>query len=139
VSQLAHVLELPSKFRLDGELWLGIQQHLYEGWGPLIGAPTEIGGLLVSLSLVAASAGRKSLLVLYGITALSYVAMMMYFFLLNDPVNKALSGWTPATLPSNWPAYRLEWEIGHALAALNDGDRPDPSSCFLAGPPRCFR
>jgi hypothetical protein len=26
-----------------------------------------------------------------------------------------------------------------ARAGLNDGDRMDPSSCFLAGPPRRFR
>ncbi|HVY13586.1 MAG TPA: hypothetical protein VHB27_00045 [Rhodopila sp.] len=118
LAPLAHVLELPNKLRLDGALWLGIQQHLYDGWGPLIGAPTEIGGLLVSVALVVTSLGRKSLFLLYGITALSYVAMILCFFLLNDPVNKALSGWTPATLPPDWPAYRLEWETGHALAAL---------------------
>jgi hypothetical protein len=34
---LAHVLELPNKLALDGELWLAVQQHLYRGWGPFLG------------------------------------------------------------------------------------------------------
>ena len=30
---IAHTLEMISKLTLDGPLWLGIQQHLYRGWG----------------------------------------------------------------------------------------------------------
>jgi hypothetical protein len=44
--------------------------------------------------------------------------MIAAFFILNDPVNAAVSRWTAATLPEDWPAYRLRWEAGHALAAL---------------------
>jgi hypothetical protein len=43
---VAHLLEMPNKLRLDGALWLAIQQHLYAGWGPLVGAPTELFALL---------------------------------------------------------------------------------------------
>ena len=42
--------------------------------------------------------------------------MVAVFFLFNAPVNEALNGWTAATLPNNWSNYRLQWEIGHALA-----------------------
>jgi hypothetical protein len=118
LAPLAHILELPNKFRLEGRLWLGVQQHLYNGWGPIIGAPTEIGGLLISLALVVASRGRKELRLFYGASALAYIAMVACFFLLNDPVNKALSGWTPETMPANWTTYRLRWETGHALAGV---------------------
>ena len=31
------------------------------------------------------------------------------------PVNEAFAGWTAATLPSDWSAYRVRWELGHAL------------------------
>lgn len=48
----AHVLELPNKLTLPGPLWLGIQQHLYRGWGPFLGAPAEIGALLTTLLLL---------------------------------------------------------------------------------------
>lgn len=118
LAPLAHVLELPNKLRLDGPLWLGVQQHLYNGWGPLIGAPTEVGGLLLSLVLVIASGGRMKLRLFYAASALAYVGMLLCFFLLNDPVNRAVSGWTPGTMPADWARYRLQWETGHALAGL---------------------
>jgi hypothetical protein len=44
--------------------------------------------------------------------------MIVVFFVFNNPVNRAVNGWTTATLPSDWPDYRLRWETGHALAAL---------------------
>jgi hypothetical protein len=44
--------------------------------------------------------------------------MIVAFFAFNAPVNEAVRGWTPTTLPSDWPTYRLRWETGHALAAL---------------------
>jgi len=37
LAPLAHVLELPNKLRLDGPLWLAVQQQLYRGWGPFLG------------------------------------------------------------------------------------------------------
>jgi hypothetical protein len=32
-------------------------------------------------------------------------------------VNAALDGWTAATLPADWAAWRNRWEIGHAAHA----------------------
>ena len=43
--------------------------------------------------------------------------MLATFFLFNAPVNAALNGWTATSLPGDWPASRLRWETGHALAA----------------------
>jgi len=34
---IAHALEMISKLTLDGPLWLGVQQHLYRGWGEILG------------------------------------------------------------------------------------------------------
>lgn len=114
----AHVLELPNKLALDGPLWLAIQQRLYRGWGPFLGAPAEIGALATTLALLvlrrrSRPAGRLTL-----IAALAYIGMIAVFFLLNAPVNNAVGGWTAATLPSDWPVYRLRWEMGHTVAAL---------------------
>ena len=47
----AHVLEMVNKLALDGPIWLAVQQQLYRGWGPLIGAPTEIAGLMLNAAL----------------------------------------------------------------------------------------
>jgi len=33
------------------------------------------------------------------------------------PVNAALSGWTAATLPADWTAWRDKWEASHAAHA----------------------
>jgi len=45
---VAHLFEMPNKLRLDGPLWLAVQQNLYCGWGPFIGA-TELGALVLSV------------------------------------------------------------------------------------------
>lgn len=116
LAPMAHVMEMPNKLRLDGPLWLAVQQHLYAGWGPFIGAPTELGGLIVSLVLATVGRGRDRFL--FGIAAAAYVGMLLCFFLLNAPVNAAVDGWTPATLPADWTRHRWRWETGHALAAL---------------------
>jgi hypothetical protein len=47
--------------------------------------------------------------------------MIVAFFVFNAPVNEAVRGWTPTMLPSDWSAYRLRWETGHALAAVLAG------------------
>lgn len=44
---VAHVLELPNKFALDGPLWLAVQQSLYRGWGPFI-APFDVAAIMAT-------------------------------------------------------------------------------------------
>jgi hypothetical protein len=44
--------------------------------------------------------------------------MLTAFFLLNAPVNFAVSSWTSLTLPSNWTRYRIRWKTGHGVAAV---------------------
>lgn len=113
----AHVLELPNKLGLDGPLWLAIQQNLYRGWGPFIG-PFEVTAIVSTWVLVGlirdnASSRRWTLL-----AAILLSTALGIFFGLNQPVNQAFAVWTPATLPSDWPSYRLRWEIGHAVGFL---------------------
>src|SRR5690606_27876500 len=86
----AHFLEMPNKLALDGPLWLAVQQSLYRGWGPLIGAPSEIGGL--GLGLLLWLRGRHSGR-LHALAALCYTLMLASFFIFNAPVNAAVNGW----------------------------------------------
>ena len=118
LAPMAHVLELPNKFSLDGNLWLGVQQHLYRGWGPFLGGPTEIGALATSLIL--AYVRRRSSAVLWPtlIASTGYACMIVAFSFLNLPVNAAVASWTSTTLPSDWATYRVRWEAGHAIAGL---------------------
>jgi hypothetical protein len=115
---LAHVLELPNKLALSDTIWLAVQQQLYRGWGPFIGGPAEIGALATSLALLVLRRVDARTRWLTLIAAIAYVAMIASFFIFNAPVNEAVRTWTPASLPSDWPAYRVRWEMGHAIAAL---------------------
>jgi hypothetical protein len=99
-------------------LWLAVQQHLYRGWGPLLGGPAEIGALATSACLLGARRHDRRLRRLTVLAVAAYAAMLAIFFVFNAPVNEALNGWTAATLPADWPRYRLRWETGHAWAAL---------------------
>jgi hypothetical protein len=118
LAPMAHVLELPNKFSLDANLWLAVQQHLYRGWGLVLGGPTEIGALATSLIL--AYVRRRSSAVLWPtlIASLGYACVLTTFFFLNLPVNTAVASWTSATLPPDWAYYRVRWETGHAVAFL---------------------
>src|SRR5579859_1374201 len=118
LAPMAHLLELPNKFHLDSPMWLAVQQNLYRGWGPFIGAPTEMGGLILSLVLLAINRVSAQPALFFGLAAVAYGGMLLSFLLLNAPVNEAVNRWTPA--PSRWigPGYRLRWEIGHVLASL---------------------
>jgi hypothetical protein len=118
LAPMAHVLELPNKLALDAALWLAVQQHLYRGWGPFLGGPTEIGALLTSIWLVYFRRRSSTVLAATALASAGYAGMLAAFFLLNKPVNVAIVSWTPTSLPLDWAAYRARWEAGHAIAAL---------------------
>ena len=113
----AHVLEMPNKLALDGPVWLAVQQQLYRGWGPLVGAPTQIGGLLVNLALMCARSESRKRRIASAVAACSYLGMLASFFVFNAPVNAAVAHWSAASLPPDWTAYRYRWEAGHAISS----------------------
>jgi hypothetical protein len=114
---LAHLLELPNKLTLPAPLWLAVQQNLYSGWGPVLG-PFEVGAAVSAwvLVVIALRSGRSPALPLTA--ALVFTVMLVLFFTVVEPVNRAVAVWTPETLPADWPRYRLRWEIGHAVRTL---------------------
>jgi len=114
---IAHVLELPNKLALDAPLWLAVQQHLYRGWGPFLGGPVEIIAFATAITLMVARRRDPAPMRLTLVAALAYAGMIATFFVFNNPVNAALNGWTPSTIPPDWTSWRLRWETGHALAA----------------------
>jgi hypothetical protein len=109
---------MPNKLALDAPLWLAVQQHLYRGWGPAYGGPVEIIALVTATALLVVRRHDPAPMRLTLIAALAYAGMIATFFVFNDPVNAALNGWTPASIPPDWTSYRLQWEIGQALAAI---------------------
>jgi hypothetical protein len=49
------------KLQFDGPLWLAVQQNPYRGWGPFVGAPTELGALALSFLLYLRSSHANSM------------------------------------------------------------------------------
>src|SRR5262249_34173159 len=119
LAPMAHVLELPSKLTLDGPLWVAIQQHLYTGWGPVIGGPNQVGPPAATVGLLLLLRGRRETGLLTLAAALAYCGMIVTFFVFNNPVNSAVNTWTPASYPSDWQSYRARWETGHVAALLS--------------------
>jgi hypothetical protein len=113
---IAHVLELPNKLKLDGPLWLAVQQQIYRGWGAVFG-PVEILALLTTFALVFLRKGNRPAQRATVVAVSAYAAMLAVFFIFNAPVNAAFNSWTAATMPADWPDYRWRWELGHAWAA----------------------
>jgi hypothetical protein len=107
----AHVLEMPNKLHMDGPLWLQVQQQLYRRWGPFIGAPTEIAGVVVNALLVFDRSSDVSHRRLRGLVACLYLTMIIVFFVFNAPVNAAVGAWSAATLPAHWADFRSRWEL----------------------------
>jgi hypothetical protein len=118
LAPIAHVLEMPNKLALDAPLWLAVQQHLYSGWGPFVGGPIELLALATTLVLLIARRRELTPMRLTLVATIAYAGMLAAFFLLNNPVNAALDTWTPTSIPPYWTSYRLQWEVGHALAAM---------------------
>jgi len=112
----AHVVELPNKLQLAGPLWLAVQQQLYRGWD-LLTAPCEIAAILASCTLVYLVRGRRSVMASAAAAATCMAIALLLFAGIVAPVDTAVQSWTVATLPASWPAYRVRWEIGHAITA----------------------
>lgn len=113
----AHVAELPGKLRLDGADWLMVQHNLYIGFGPFAAVvePLTIGLAWVLVFRL----WRRRERIAPALAAASCVSIgLMVWALVVSPVNGTLNGWTAATLPLDWMAYRNHWEVGHAIHAM---------------------
>jgi hypothetical protein len=111
-----HVMEVPGKLRLSGPEWLTVQHNLYVAFGPALGAWIEVGGIVLTWAVIFLArrrrGGRWTLA-----AAVCTTAGLGVWFVMVAPVNAALNGWTPDTLPADWTAYRNRWEAGHAVHA----------------------
>lgn len=113
----AHVMELPGKLQLTGPVWLAVQQHLYNSFGPFASVAEPLAILLAWVLTVRlwrqGAAGWLALL-----AALCSAAALLLWFAVVSPMNTRLNGWTAATLPPDWTACRNQWEMGHVGHAV---------------------
>lgn len=116
---LTHVLQDPGSRGLDGPEWLRVQHTFYGGFA-VVGGIGEILGLISLGVLGVLLLTRRN--VAYGVraavAALCLLGTLLSYFFGNRPVNTRVAGWTPATLPPDWTAYRNTWETAHALSAV---------------------
>lgn len=111
-----HVLELPNKLTLSAPIWLQVQQVLYQGFGPKAGA-MEVGAAVSTLVLLFLVRKRRLTFSLTLVAAVCFVAALIVWFQVINPVNLLVNSWTIETLPANWAQARHQWEYGHATHA----------------------
>jgi hypothetical protein len=113
---VTHVLEIPGKRALSGAEWLTVQHTFYGGFA-VVGGVAEVVGLLATCGLLIMLRGRGTTFGLTLVAALSFVGMLLSYFLGNRPINDLVAVWTPATLPPDWPSYRDAWDTAHTISA----------------------
>lgn len=116
---LTHVLQDPGSRGLSGTEWLRVQHTFYGGFA-VAGGIAEILGLITLGVLGVVLLARRN--IAYGVraaaAALCLLGTLLSYFFGNRPVNTRIAGWTPATLPPDWAAYRNTWEAAHAVSAV---------------------
>ena len=113
-----HVMEIPGKLRLSAAAWLTVQHNLYVAFGPALGAWIEVGAILLTWVVALLVYQRRPAFGWTLASALCVSVGLAVWFLLVAPMNAALAGWTPETLPADWPRYRDQWEMGHAIHCI---------------------
>ena len=114
----AHVMEIPGKLRLAGEVWLTVQQNLYVAFGPPLGAGIEVAAIALTWLAAVLSRRRPPAVFRLSVAAATAVTFGLALWgLIVAPANTTLSAWTAATLPPDWTGVRFRWELGHALHA----------------------
>lgn len=113
----AHLLELPNKMSLKAQNYLFVQQHLYQGFGRVVG-PIELGAFLAAIATVVLVRRRRVPFLLTLFAAICLAVALVVWQLYNGPVNQAVDSWTITTMPSNWMTYRDRWEYAHAVRAM---------------------
>jgi hypothetical protein len=113
----AHFLEIPGKRQLTGAEWLKVQHTFYGGYA-VFGGIAEVGGLLVSLGILAIDHHSRGRTLWPLISAIAFAGMLGDFLLGNQPINEQVATWTPETIPSDWMALRDRWDMSHTLSAV---------------------
>jgi uncharacterized membrane protein YedE/YeeE len=113
----AHFLELPNKMILSAQEYLLVQQHLYEGFGRIVGS-IEIIALLSTVVIAVLVRGQRQRLLLSLLASVFTVAALIIWQLNNGPVNEAVDSWTIGSMPPDWTVFRDRWEYAHALRAV---------------------
>lgn len=113
----AHLLELPPKMRYEARLYVTVQKSLYQLSGT-IGAVFEVGAVLSSPLLAYRVRQRQPDFTLSVVAALCMIVSHALYWLLVEPVNATMRGWSADAVPTDWTRLRKQWELTHAARAI---------------------
>ena len=113
---IAHDLEIPGKHLLNGAEWIQMQNTFYGGFA-IVGAVTEVGGLILTVILLFLLRRQRVNFILTLVAALCFAGTLIVFALGNQPINVLVAPWTPQTLPANWRQTRDAWDAFHATSS----------------------
>ncbi|WP_156917642.1 hypothetical protein [Salinarimonas rosea] len=115
-----HLLEMPARFGWDAELWVGttVVGEVFALFGT-VGAAIETGAWIAAVALALMVRNRSGATFITSAAGAAFlVAAFVAWWAFVFPVNAEMSGWTVASLPENWEAWRAQWEYAHAGRAV---------------------
>jgi hypothetical protein len=112
-TSFAHTLEMPAKLVVDGPVWMLFQHTLYPFFA-YVGAPVELGSIFTAAGLAFLLRGQRQAFYMTAVAALCFAAAFGVWLGFTNPVNVETGQWTANSLPSDWTAWRAQWEYSHA-------------------------
>lgn len=111
----AHVLEMPAKLAYPPDLYVALQNSLYEYFG-YIGAFVEPGAVLAVVILAYLVRRRRpAFRFTVGAVLCLLLAFPLVFLAFTQPANETFHAARPASVPADFEAYRNQWEFSHAV------------------------
>lgn len=112
-TSFAHTLEMPAKLAVDGLTWMKFQHTLYPFFA-YICAPIELSAIFTSTGLTFLMRGERRAFYAILTAAVCLAAAFGVWLGFTNAVNAETGKWTANSLPSDWAAWRAQWEYSHA-------------------------
>ena len=114
---VTHVLEIPGKRELSGEMWLIVQHSFYGGFA-IIGGVAEVLGFITTIAILFLTWKNRRIFFLTLVGAFGFMSTLLTYWIGNRPINFKIAQWTQSTLPGNWETYRDYWDLAHSITAV---------------------
>jgi Anthrone oxygenase len=115
-----HLLEMQPRMTWDAQLWIAVTvtgnvfRH-FGGIGAVIETLAWIAAVVLAV-LIRHSQPTSFRLTVAGAVLLMLAFVVWWAFVF--PANLEMARWTPQQFPSDWAAWRAQWEYGHAARAI---------------------
>ena len=114
---VAHVMELPPKMKFEPRLYVMLHRTLFPNFGRVAGT-AEFLALVAVIGLAWRMHGEGSTFALTLVSTILMVAAHGVFWVLVQPANTTMAGWSLDAIPADWTRWRNRWEYSHAIRAV---------------------